>query len=64
MNVMGARYGLKEVETFLVEWVGEVCPDHDPECVVCQAWDAYRHLLAHLNDATTAELERNRRYGE
>lgn len=60
MNIMGASYGLKEVETFLVEWVGEPCPDHDPECLVCQSWDAYRHLMAQVHDATSAELNEQR----
>lgn len=60
MNVMGARYGLKEVELFLVDWVGEPCPDHDPECLVCQSWDAYAHLMRQVHDAINAELEEQR----
>ena len=31
---------------------GERCPDHEAECVVCQAWEEYDDLVALADRAT------------
>lgn len=30
-----------KIEEAMKSYWGERCPDHEPECVVCKAWDEY-----------------------
>jgi len=45
---------LVEVELFVAHWFGEPCEDYDPECIVCQHWDAVRKLQRAYMDSLHA----------
>ena len=32
---------MKLIKKAIKEYYGKRCPDHEPECVVCQAWAEY-----------------------
>jgi hypothetical protein len=43
---------MSKIEEAVEFYWGERCPDHEAECVICQAWKEYDDLVALADRAT------------
>lgn len=41
--------GMNKIEEAITGYWGERCPDHEPECPTCQAWDELDKLTTERN---------------
>ena len=42
------------IDKFVAQWFGEPCDEHDPECIICQHWDAVNKLQGAFMDYVRA----------
>jgi hypothetical protein len=40
----------KSMKVFLEDWIGEKCPDYEPSCVCCQAWESFDKLFVEIDE--------------
>ena len=48
---------MKMIEEAIKNYYGERCPDHDADCVVCQAWQEFDELKKHKENGAMSKSE-------
>jgi len=59
--MLAVGQSLMTVDKFVAQWFGEPCAEYDPECIICQHWDAVNKLqgayMDYVRAATTTDGE-------
>ena len=48
---------MEMIEEAIKNYYGERCPDHDADCVVCQAWREFDELKKHKENGVMSKFE-------